>query len=269
MARLRDRALRASASDRYGDLWQGVQVVFRALRSGEAALDLPALGGLFAAHQCAHLDECALSNASLLEAIRRLRWAHVSGSRSLIDYKNMDTEEFGSVYESLLELVPVVDLASRSFAFVGIDSEGGSTAGNARKTTGSYYTPDSLVQELIKSALDPVIQEKLGASNAAPPHPTGPSVPREKEPVGSFHSLCPWPEEALLSIVSSIPLAVRVTFLAAARRLAEALAFPFRRGLRDGDYRRALREVISRCIYGVDLNPMAVELARTAPARRF
>ena len=268
MARLRDRALRASASDRYGDLWQGVQVVFRALRSGEAALDLPALGGLFAAHQCAHLDECALSNASLLEAIRRLRWAHVSGSRSLIDYKNMDTEEFGSVYESLLELVPVVDLASRSFGFVGVDAEGGSTAGNARKTTGSYYTPDSLVQELIKSALDPVIQEKLGASNAAPPHPTGPSVPREKEPVGSFsHSTSvPGPEEALLSIAVIDPACGSGHFLlAAARRLAEALAsFRSDGGLRDGDYRRALREVISRCIYGVDLNPMAVELARTA-----
>lgn len=268
MARLRDRALRASAADRYGDLWQGVQVVFRALRSGEAALDLPALGGLFAAHQCAHLDECALSNASLLEAIRRLRWAHVSGSRSLIDYKNMDTEEFGSVYESLLELVPVVDLASRSFGFVGVDAEGGSTAGNARKTTGSYYTPDSLVQELIKSALDPVIQEKLGASNAAPPHPTGPSVPREKEPVGSFsHSTSvPGPEEALLSIAVIDPACGSGHFLlAAARRLAEALAsFRSDGGLRDGDYRRALREVISRCIYGVDLNPMAVELARTA-----
>lgn len=268
MARLRDRALRASASDRYGDLWQGVQVVFRALRSGEAALDLPALGGLFAAHQCAHLDECALSNASLLEAIRRLRWAHVSGSRSLIDYKNMDTEEFGSVYESLLELVPVVDLASRSFGFVGVDAEGGSTAGNARKTTGSYYTPDSLVQELIKSALDPVIQEKLGASNAAPPHPTGPSVPREKEPVGSFsHSTSvPGPEEALLSIAVIDPACGSGHFLlAAARRLAEALAsIRSDGGLHDGDYRRALREVISRCIYGVDLNPMAVELARTA-----
>jgi len=268
MARLRDRALRASASDRYGDLWQGVQVVFRALRSGESALDLPALGGLFAAHQCAHLDECALSNASLLEAIRRLRWAHVSGSRSLIDYKNMDTEEFGSVYESLLELVPVVDLASRSFGFVGVDAEGGSTAGNARKTTGSYYTPDSLVQELIKSALDPVIQEKLGASNAAPPHPTGPSVPREKEPVGSFsHSTSvPGPEEALLSIAVIDPACGSGHFLlAAARRLAEALAsIRSDGGLHDGDYRRALREVISRCIYGVDLNPMAVELARTA-----
>lgn len=270
MARLRDRALRASASDRYGDLWQGVQVVFRALRSGEAALDLPALGGLFAAHQCAHLDECALSNASLLEAIRRLRWAHVSGSRSLIDYKNMDTEEFGSVYESLLELVPVVDLASRSFGFVGVDAEGGSTAGNARKTTGSYYTPDSLVQELIKSALDPVIQEKLGASNAAPPHPTGPSIPSPRpNPAGSASGLyipVPGPEEALLSIAVIDPACGSGHFLlAAARRLAEALAsFRSDGGLRDGDYRRALREVISRCIYGVDLNPMAVELARTA-----
>ncbi|MCD1654120.1 hypothetical protein K7J14_05320 [Treponema zuelzerae] len=273
MARLRDRALRASASDRYGDLWQGVQVVFRALRSGVAALDLPALGGLFAGNQCAHLDDCALSNAALLEAIRRLRWAQVAGSRSLIDYKNMDTEEFGSVYESLLELVPVVDLASRSFGFVGVDAEGGSTAGNARKTTGSYYTPDSLVQELIKSALDPVIQEKLGASSAASPRPTGPSTASPRPETGQAplpHSglsvSVPGPEEALLSIAVIDPACGSGHFLlAAARRLAEALAtVRSDGGLRDGDYRRALREVISRCIYGVDLNPMAVELARTA-----
>jgi hypothetical protein len=66
----------------------------------------------------------------------------------------MGTEELGSVYESLLELVPEVDLHARRFGFVGLTSEG-STAGNDRKLTGSYYTPDSLVQELIRSALDP------------------------------------------------------------------------------------------------------------------
>jgi hypothetical protein len=240
LARLRDRSVRASAFDRNTDLWEGLRTVFRSLQSGEARLDLPALGGIFGADQCPHLAAASLLNAQLLAAMRNLRWAAVDGSRVPIDYKNMDTEEFGSVYESLLELVPVVDLASRSFAFVGVDAESGSTAGNARKTTGSYYTPDSLVQELIKSALDPVIQEKLGASSTQ--------------------------EEALLSIAVIDPACGSGHFLlAAARHLAESLAeLRTEGGTKEGDYRRALREVIARCIYGVDLNAMAVELARTA-----
>ena len=73
----------------------------------------------------------------------------------------MGPEELGSVYESLLELVPdlqgLATPAAARLAFVGDDENDASTRGNTRKLTGSYYTPDSLVQELIKSALEPVI----------------------------------------------------------------------------------------------------------------
>ena len=65
----------------------------------------------------------------------------------------METEELGSVYESLLELTPRLTDDGRGFAF----AEGGEAKGHARKTTGSYYTPDSLVQALLDSALDPVL----------------------------------------------------------------------------------------------------------------
>ena len=147
----------------------------------------------------------------------------------------------GSVYESLLELVPQLDLPARAFGFVGI-TDAGSTSGNARKTTGSYYTPDSLVQELIKSALDPVIAARLAAQ---PDRPI----------------------DALLSITVCDPSCGSGHFLlAAARRLAEKLA-ELRApdgAVRPDDYRHALREVASRCLYGVDINPMAVELCRVA-----
>ncbi len=63
------------------------------------------------------------------------------------------TEELGSVYESLLELTPRLSDDARVFHF----AQGAETRGNARKTTGSYYTPDSLVQALLDSALDPVL----------------------------------------------------------------------------------------------------------------
>jgi hypothetical protein len=241
MARLRDRALRASAFDRNADLWEGLRVVFRSLQSGEAKLDLPALGGIFGADQCPHLEGIQLPNNTLLSAMRNLRWAAIDGSRALIDYKNMDTEEFGSVYESLLELVPVVDLASRSFGFVGVDAETGLTIGNARKETSSYYTPDCLVQELVERVLDPVIAAKMSQRTDDP-------------------------EKAILSITVIDPACGSGHFLlAAARRLAERLAeVRSNGGTKEGDYRRALREVVGQCLYGVDLNPMAIELARTA-----
>ncbi len=241
LSRLRDLSLKRRARSRFDDVWQSLRIVFRGLSHGEPRLALPALGGLFASSQCPVLDSASLSNVHLLSAMQQLRWANQNGTLAPIDYRNMGPEELGSVYESLLELVPEVDIHARTFGFVGLTSEG-STAGNARKLSGSYYTPDSLVQELIKSALDPVIEQRI-QTNAANPI------------------------EALLTIRVIDPACGSGHFLlAAARRLAERLA-QLRApegAVKPQDYRHALREVISRCIFGVDRNPMALELARTA-----
>lgn len=241
LARLRDRSLRRRARTRFDDLWQGVRIVFKGLGAGQPGLALPALGGLFAGSQCPALDAASLSNANLLEGIKHLRWDNSTGALAPVDYRNMGPEELGSVYESLLELVPEVDVPARQFGFAGLTSES-STQGNARKTSGSYYTPDSLVQELIKSALDPVIEQRLAdhAEN---------------------------PTEALLDIKVIDPACGSGHFLlAAARRLAEQLAVlrSPEGAVKPQDYRHALREVISRCIFGVDRNHLALELCRTA-----
>jgi len=241
VTRLRDLCLKRRARNRFDDHWQALRIVFKGLSEGESHLDLPALGGLFATSQCPALDAASLDNAHLLAAIQNLRWASHKGVLAPVDYRNMGPEELGSVYESLLELVPEIDLPARKFGFVGLTSEG-STAGNARKLSGSYYTPDSLVQELIKSALDPVIEQRIAAQPESP-------------------------VEALLAIRVIDPACGSGHFLlAAARRLAEKLA---QLRATDGeqteqDFRHALREVVSRCIFGVDRNPMAIELARTA-----
>ncbi len=245
VARLRDLCLKRRARNRFDDHWQALRIIFKGLSEGEPRLALPALGGLFAISQCPALDAASLDNAHLLAAMQNLRWASHKGVLAPVDYRNMGPEELGSVYESLLELVPEIDLPARKFGFVGLTSEG-STAGNARKLSGSYYTPDSLVQELIKSALDPVIEQRIAAQPESP-------------------------VDALLAIRVIDPACGSGHFLlAAARRLAEKLA-QLRAGLNNADgeqteqdFRHALREVVSRCIFGVDRNPMAIELARTA-----
>lgn len=249
LAGLRNLCLKRRVRNRFDDHWQSIRIVFRGLAEGEPRLALPALGGLFAPSQCPDLDAANLDNAHLLAALQSLRWAATAqgkaGPLAPVDYRNMGPEELGSVYESLLELVPSIDLPARRFGFVGLTQEG-STAGNARKLTGSYYTPDTLVQELIRSALDPVIEQRLRD------HPANPT-------------------DALLSIRVIDPACGSGHFLlAAARRLAEKLALL--RSIEGGqegavkpqDYRHALREVVARCIFGVDRNPMAIELARTA-----
>ena len=243
LKRLRRLASQRRSHDRHADIWQGLVITFAGLGNGQAALGLPALGGLFATSQCPDLDAAQLDNASLLSAIYSLCFFRDGTVLSRVNYRDMDSEELGSVYESLLELVPQISLSAgtRSFGFIG-DEQEGSTRGNARKLTGSYYTPTSLVEELIKSALEPVIERTLRE------HP--------QEPV-----------QALLSLSVCDPACGSGHFLlAAARRVAEEVA---RLNASDGnplpsDYRNALREVVAHCIYGVDRNPMAVELARTA-----
>ena len=167
----------------------------------------------------------------------------IKGLLTRINYRDMDTEELGSVYESLLELIPVVRQGSPwRFGFLGDEEAISGSKGSARKLTGSYYTPDSLVQELIKSALLPVIDDRL---KAQPENPT----------------------EALLSIKVVDPACGSGHFLlAAARRIAAELAkYQSVTGQpTEEEYRHALRKVVACCIYGVDLNPLAVELCKTA-----
>lgn len=243
LGRLRERARRRRHYDGHADLWTGLTVTFRTLARGAPPLGLPALGGLFEEDQCPLLDAAGLPNARLLAAIHALGFFEDGGSLARVNYRDMGTEELGSVYESLLELHPVVQVEARpwTFGFVG-DAAGGAVKGSERKLSGSYYTPDSLVQELLHSALDPVIERAVREN---PADPRGALLRlRVLDPAcGSGHFL-----------------------LGAARRLADAVA----RLDAEGDLpdeavrRRALREVVRRCIHGVDRNPLSVELCKTA-----
>ena len=91
------------------DLWEVQKVVFHALENGEPLLALPALGGMFSESSCPDISNLILSNRYYLEAMDKLRWAIQNGRPVWIDYKNLGTQELGSVYESLLEMVPIVD----------------------------------------------------------------------------------------------------------------------------------------------------------------
>lgn len=330
LTRLRRMALRMGGTQ-HADLWHVVRLVFRSLGSdtGCAALGLPALGSFLWSNKATpDLNDAQLANRDLLQAIRALAFAEQNRVRRPIDYKNIGTEELGSVYESLLEQHPDVHVPTAKFTL-------GTHAGHERKTTGSYYTPPSLVQCLLDSALEPVVQERLktaerlasgewrvvsgeiqndpttrayvysvlsrlgqhhGAQQTAPQSPEEPAAasgarriagggedvlplaaphsPLTPDQVARLWDSTPLPTrrsllaaEAILSLKVCDPACGSGHFLiAAAHRLARHLA-----SARTGEdepppaaLRHALRDVIGRCIYGVDINPMAVELCKFA-----
>ncbi|MCL4733112.1 DUF559 domain-containing protein [Patescibacteria group bacterium] len=215
-------------------LGEGFRV--RAGGAGAASLGLPVLGSyLFSDEAVIDLIGCEIGNRDLLEAVRALAFTEDRAIRALrpVDYKNLGPEELGSVYESLLELHPEIYInANRVTDRFKLTT----ASGHERKTTGSYYTPTSLIQALLDSALDPVLAEAR---------------------VGG--------EAAILDLKVCDPACGSGHFLiAAAHRIAKALAAV--RTLEDepapAAVRSALRDVIGHCVYGVDINPMAVELCK-------
>jgi len=221
---------------RHHDLYEGLKLLMGYLGNEEGcpALGLSPLGSfLWAADALPDVHSARLSNGHLLHAVRALAYTETEGIRRPVDYKNVGARELGSIYESLLELHPILDTVSGAFSLE-------TASGNERKTTGSYYTPTPLIESLLDSALEPVVKQAISQEN---------------------------PEGALLGLKICDPACGSGHFLiAAAHRLAKRLA-----GVRTGDdepgpdaTRKALRDVIGRCIYGVDINPMAVELCKVS-----
>lgn len=137
------------------DLWRGLKVTFHCLAHGQNAIGLSPLGGfLFSPSALSDLKDCELSNEVLLTATRHLSFTLDNHSMRAVDYRNLGTEEMGSVYESLLELHPQVNVNAYTFELK-------IAAGSERKTTGSYYTPSSLINCLLDSTLEPVIAARL------------------------------------------------------------------------------------------------------------
>lgn len=223
------------------NLWEAIKFVMSSLGKAEGcpALGLSPLGGfLWSKAALPDLEDLKLSNAALLSALQALAWISFDTDKCPIDWGHLGALELGSIYESLLELQPLLEGCDFSLYYSLKDSGKGAKSGSERKITGSYYTPSPLIESLINSALEPLIQKARQ---------------------------CPDPKKALLKLKICDPACGSGYFLmAAARHLAKSLA-----QLQTGDsepspdvIRSSLREVVSHCIYGMDINPMALEICK-------
>ena len=218
-------------------LWLSLITCFTLFENGQYGKKLgiePLGSGLFDADAIGMMRNLNLSNGAVLKVIRNLiSFENENHQRVRVNYADLDVEEFGSVYEGLLEYEPVITEPNPYPSFIF-------NAGNERSKSGSHYTPKELVKPLIKHSLDYLIEDKL------------------KEPN---------PESALLSLkVCDVACGSGHILLSAARRIGFEVA-----KIRSGEeqpspsvQRHAIRDVINHCIYGVDKNPLAVELCKVA-----
>ncbi|MBE0640039.1 MAG: restriction endonuclease [Bacteroidales bacterium] len=247
----------AVRDQRFSDLWQGLLNTFRLFETGKYGHPLgikPLNGELFGPDALEYVSEANLGNKTLLTALEKLMWfTNASGAMQPINYKLLNVEEFGSVYEGLLEYDPVIPAVGNTFTFDFV-------SGSGRSSSGSHYTPEELVQPLIKHSLDYLLddREKLIRQETEQKKLRGAEKADAREEVIKKH---------LLSLkVADISCGSGHILLSAARRIAHRYAClleesdqPTPSGLR-----HAIRLVIKNCIYGVDKNPLAVELCKVA-----
>lgn len=236
--RLRKLAAKLHYVDgRKHDLWEGLKATFLLFEKGYYGerLGIKPLGsGLFSIDALGNLLNQKLDNETLLKVVRHLTlFENEQRQWVRVNYSDLDVEEFGSVYEGLLEYDAAFKDVNGQPTFTFVE-------GTGRSSSGSHYTPEELVKPLIKHSLEYIIEDKLKAANK---------------------------EGALLSIkVCDVACGSGHILLSAARKIATELA-----SVRTNEdqpsptaLRQAIRDVIKNCIYGVDKNPLAVELCKVA-----
>lgn len=288
VTRLRERAEgRIPLRDDHHDLWDGFMVTCQMVRDGVPELNVFGYNGeLFSdfdkrAHRLGKqsiVSGLHCRNSDFLQAVRHLTLIEQDNVLQRISYADLGVEEIGSVYESLLEFTPRVtreaeevdgrDIPANRFFL--------DPRGSERKTTGSYYTHPSLVNLLIESALVPVMEERLADAVG---EDTWQAVGggREDDQPGTPLIVRHWrdanedirqaAEEALLDLNVCDPACGSGAFLIAAMNSLGLELARIRTGEEypsEDKVRHARRDVLAHCIYGVDLNAMAVELCKVS-----
>jgi hypothetical protein len=247
VTRLRDLADRAAEVEgRRTDLYEGLKVTFRLMSTGSDALGVkPFDGHLFDAAETPAMTAGTITNRELIRAIRSLTNVDVEGQRQHVAYATIGVEELGAVYESLLDYTPrIAEHALVSDTGETVPAGGLYLERIGDRELGSYYTPPDLVDFTLEVSLDRLLEERL----------TGATDPSEAE-------------RALLDLRLIDPACGSGAFLVATiDRLASRLTDIRLQGAQptEAQLSAARRDVLQHCVYGVDIDPFAVELCKVA-----
>lgn len=272
--------------------WPKLRAVFKAIAEGDDDLGIPPYnGGLFAADSARLLSSVELPDSIVAALIFGLSHREEEGRARYINYRDLSVQQLGTIYERTLEYGLKYEDGAVT---VSADDA-------ARHESGSYYTPDSLVSLIIEKAVGPFIEERLAAfrerSSALAKDKRRPEIRlaelqgldpashilelRVCDPaMGSGHflvSLVDWLADHALAAIAEAESVVDwsdtpyrspvLNSIEATRqdiiKQATQHRWPFTIEHLD-DRHIVRRTILKRCIYGVDLNPMAVELAKVA-----
>jgi len=263
--------------------WSRLETIFGAIAEGDDSLGIPPYnGGLFDAAESPLLSRIRLPDTVLAEVILALSHRREDGRLRYINYRDLSVQQLGSIYESILEYGVEPDLEARSVK-PRADNQ-------ARHRSGSYYTPEPLVSLIIEKTVGPVVAEKRAAFEAAHGQGLKGAELAQHDPamallslrivdpaMGSGHflvSLVDWLSDKVLTAIGD---AEEIAGDSYASPLVQNIA-----GLREAilanardhgwpivedqleDRHIVRRMVLKRCIHGVDLNRMAVELAKVS-----
>ena len=254
IAELGEAASHSTVSTQY---WQRLKTLRAIIDLGDPAIDQPPYdGGLFAAGH-AVLDEIELSDAELAPIIRQL--SHTADG-TYVSYRSLEVRQLGSIYERLLERVPQRDDDGDVEVVI---------SPYARKDSGSYYTPQELVDLIVEQTLTPLVEERIAAFRNEPSEANDPAAAllelKILDPaMGSGHFLITaldWLTDQLAALVNREWDEAEPGYISPIRAQLWELQEEHP-GL--GDETLLQRMTLKRCLYGVDKNPLAVELAKVA-----
>ncbi len=280
---------RAGGSFDAGDtLWEEVTRLARAVDRGNREWGVPAYdGGLFSedgevSPAGARLAEVSLPNTVFGPALSGLLLVEGPEGLGPVDFRSLGVREFGTIYEGLLE-----SELSAAETDLAVDKRGGfrpckkgeaplvrrgevylHDASGARKSSGSYFTKHFAVEHLLDRSLEPALKEHLERLDALGEDEAGERFFDFRVAdlaMGSGHFLVAAIDRIERAFTGSLArrrLPAVAAELVQLRAAAQEALGPLADQVEIEDTQLLRRLIARRCIYGVDLNPTSVQLAR-------
>jgi len=289
--------------------WESVTALSDLIDKGKR-YGVPAYNdGLFDPEENQFLTEKVLSDWHLARVIDQLSRApdeqHPDAGLSRVDYRDLSIQHLGHVYEGLLELqpqraqeamvvvrrrgrqqgeqkiIPVSEAIPAGFERTGETCEPGevflATDKGERRASGSYYTPNHIVEYIIQKTLAPTckqiadqLQTEIQEAESQLNQARGQNRQAMKDKLATLSA--DFDDRVIALKVLDPAMGSGHFLLRACQYLAEEIATnpytsdPGGEQLESDESTLSFwkRRVVEHCLYGVDLNPLAVELAKVA-----